>query len=315
MCSKTRTSASTSGFLKAVDKLACAIVDADAVVIGAGSGLSSAAGFGYEGERFERYFWDFEAKCGFHDMYSGGFYPFKSAGEWWAYWSRYIFINRYMAPPNDTYDALRRVVAGKDYFVITTNVDHCFQRAGFDKKRLFYTQGDYGLFQCSKPCRPYTVDNEDVIRKMIASQGFEVVDAVMRVKYDSIKMSVSSHLIPKCPFCDRVMSMNLRADDTFAEDDGWRAASERCSAFLNTRAGKRVLFLELGVGYNTPSIIKYPFWRMTEANPAALYACVNMSDTAVPPAIKDRSLCIRGNIADVVRHLALKSMGLAPASG
>jgi len=142
----------TGTYLQQIERLKHELATADSVVIGAGAGLSTSAGFVYSGERFEQYFSDFAEKYGLRDMYSGGFYPYNTQEEFWAYWSRYIFVNRYMDAPKPVYDNLLNLVEGKDYFVITTNVDHCFQKAGFDKKRLFYTQGDYGLFQCSEPC-------------------------------------------------------------------------------------------------------------------------------------------------------------------
>ncbi len=262
-----------------------ALEAADAVVVGAGAGLSTAAGFTYSGERFERYFGDFAAKYGIRDMYSGGFYPFPAPEEFWAYWSRYILVNRYMDAPKPVYDALLRLVADKDYFVITTNVDHCFQKAGFDKKRLFYTQGDYGLFQCSEPCCQETWDNEAAVREMVGRQR---------------DMRVPSELVPRCPHCGKPAAMNLRCDDTFAEDEGWHAAAARYAAFLRSRETQRVLYLELGVGGNTPAIIKYPFWRMTAKNPRAVYACLNLGEAYAPDAIRERSICIDGDIGEIL---------------
>lgn len=220
-----------------MERLKAALQDCDVVVIGAGAGLSTAAGFVYTGERFEKYFSDFAKKYGIKDMYSGGFYPFATPEEHWAYWSRYIYINRYMDAPKPVYDNLLKLVNGKDYFVITTNVDHCFQKAGFDKKRLFYTQGDYGLFQCSEPCCQETFDNESVIREMVERQE---------------DMKVPTELLPVCPHCGKPLTMNLRSDDKFVEDEGWHRAAERYADFLRTRDGQKILFLELGVGYNTP---------------------------------------------------------------
>ena len=262
-----------------------ALEAADAVVVGAGAGLSTAAGFTYSGERFERYFGDFAEKYGIRDMYSGGFYPFPAPEERWAYWSRYILVNRYMDAPKPVYDALLRLVADKDYFVITTNVDHCFQKAGFDKKRLFYTQGDYGLFQCSEPCCQETWDNEAAVREMVERQR---------------DMRVPSELVPRCPHCGKPAAMNLRCDDTFAEDEGWHAAAARYAAFLRSRETQRVLYLELGVGGNTPAIIKYPFWRMTAKNPRAVYACLNLGEAYAPDTIRDRSICIDGDIGEIL---------------
>jgi len=257
-------------------------------VIGAGAGLSASAGFTYSGERFRKYFADFADKYGFTDMYSGGFYPYQTPEEYWAYWSRYILVNRYTDAPKPVYEKLLELVQGKDYFVITTNVDHCFQKAGFDKKRLFYTQGDYGLFQCSEPCCQETFDNEEVIRQMSERQE---------------DMLIPSELVPFCPHCGRPLTMNLRADDKFVEDEGWHQAAERYTNFLRTRQGQRILFWELGVGCNTPVIIKYPFWRMTADNPNATYICVNYGEAVCPKEIDGRSICIDGDIGNVVSDL------------
>ena len=277
-----------SDYSAQIEWLRAALDAADAVVIGAGAGLSTSAGFTYSGERFERYFSDFAEKYGIGDMYSGGFYPFPTREEYWAYWSRYIFINRYQDAPKPVYDELLELVRDKDYFVITTNVDHCFQEAGFDKKRLFYTQGDYGLFQCSKPCCQETFDNEAVIREMLERQE---------------NMRVPAELIPTCPHCGRPLTLNLRCDDSFVEDEGWHRAAERYENFLRTRGGQRVLFMELGVGYNTPVIIKYPFWHMTAKNPNAVYACVNLDGADSLRGIEERSILIEADIGDVVRRL------------
>ena len=257
MFSKNATKKSIGDCSGQIERLSRALIEAEAVVIGAGAGLSTSAGFTYSGERFEKNFADFAGKYSFSDMYAGGFYPFPTREEFWAYWSRYIFLNRYQPAPKPVYETLLHLVQNRDYFVITTNVDHCFQKAGFDKKRLFYTQGDYGLFQCSGPCRPETWDNEGAICEMAARQK---------------DMRIPSELIPTCPHCGRPATTNLRADDKFVEDEGWHQAAERYVQFLRTRGKQKILFLELGVGYNTPGIIKYPFWQMTAQNPRAIYA-------------------------------------------
>ena len=287
-----------------IQSLRLALNGADEVLIGAGAGLSASAGFIYTGERFQKYFKDFALKYGFRDMYSGGFYPFESLEEHWAYWSRYIFINRYMAPPKPVYQKLYELIQSKDYFVLTTNVDHCFQNAGFDKRRLFYTQGDYGLFQCSKPCCRKTYDNEAVIREMTAAQGFAAdADNTLRLPEGTVpKMTVPPELVPHCPVCGRPMSMNLRADSTFVEDDGWHEAAGRYKDFLRKYQSQKMLILELGVGMNTPGIIKYPFWRMTAENPKAIYACVNFGETYVPEEIAKRSVCINADIGEILKH-------------
>ncbi|MDE6641997.1 MAG: Sir2 silent information regulator family NAD-dependent deacetylase [Acetatifactor sp.] len=271
-----------------IKNLQSAIAESEAVVIGAGAGLSTSAGFVYTGERFRQYFSDFAEKYDFRDMYTGGFYPYKTPEEHWAYWSRYIYVNRYMDAPKPVYRELLELVKNKDYFVITTNVDHCFQKAGFDRKRLFYTQGDYGLFQCSEPCCRETFENEDIIRRMMDQQK---------------DMRIPSELLPVCPHCGKPLTMNLRADNKFVEDEGWHLAAERYSNFLRTRKDLRILFLELGVGYNTPGIIKYPFWQMTAENPKAIYACINYGEAACPHEIKKQSICIDGDIGEILKNV------------
>ena len=287
MFSRIQTTKSTENISANIKKLKEALRIADTVVIGAGAGLSTAAGFTYSGERFEKYFSDFHQKYGFEDMYSGGFYPFQTSEEYWAYWSRYIFINRYQDAPKPIYENLLKLVADKDYFVITTNVDHCFQKAGFDKKRLFYTQGDYGLFQCSEPCCQETFDNKDSIIEMFKQQK---------------DMRIPTELLPVCPHCGKPLTMNLRSDDKFVEDKGWHRAAERYQNFLRTRTGGKILFLELGVGYNTPVIIKYPFWQMTSKNPNATYACINNGQAICPTEIQHKSICINDDISDAIRN-------------
>lgn len=271
-----------------IEKMQAALSGADAVIIGAGAGLSTSAGFVYTGERFTEHFSDFQAKYKFSDMYSGGFYPYSTPEEHWAYWSRYIWVNRYMEPPKPVYQQLFHLVKDKDYFVITTNVDHCFQKAGFDKKRLFYTQGDYGLFQCSEPCCQETFENESVVKAMVERQR---------------DMRVPSSLIPRCPHCGKPLTMNLRSDNRFVEDEGWHTAAHRYSEFLRRHKGMKVLLLELGVGYNTPVIIKYPFWRMASENAKAVYACINFGQAVCPPEIEKQSVCINGDIGETLSLL------------
>ena len=262
--------------------------NAEAVVVGAGAGLSASAGFTYSGKRFEENFPDFIKKYGFGDMYSAGFYPYETEEEYWAYWSRYIFLNRYQDAPKNLYQDLFALIKDKDYFVLTTNVDHCFQKAGFDKQRLFYTQGDYGLWQCSKPCHHKTYDNEAMVRKMVAEQE---------------NMRIPSSLLPRCPVCGAPMSMNLRTDSTFVEDEGWMAAAGRYQDFIRCHKGRKVLYLELGVGGNTPGIIKYPFWQMTAENPKAVYICINNGEAVCPGEIAGQAVCINGDIGEVLELL------------
>lgn len=282
-----------------------ALEQSQTVIIGAGAGMSTAAGFVYNGERFQRYFGDFARKYHFQDMYAGGFYPYPTLNEYWAYWSRYIYVNRYMDPPKPLYQQLYGLVKDKDYFVITTNVDHCFQKAGFDKNRLYYTQGDYGLSQCSEPCHQDTYDNGETVYQMVRAQGYQIAEDKSLYLPEGItaKMSVPDELLPHCPKCGKPMSMNLRADDTFVQDEGWYRAARRYESFLGQHRDTRVLFLELGVGYNTPGIIKYPFGQMTAENPKAVYACINYGEALCPKEIEEQSICINGDITETLNKL------------
>lgn len=288
-----------------IDALKERLETAAAVLIGAGSGLSTSAGFTYDGSRFDRYFGDFAEKYRFRDMYSGGFYPYRTPEEYWAYWSRYIYINRYMNASKPVYENLYQLIKDKDYFVLTTNVDHCFQKAGFDRHRLFYTQGDYGLLQCSKPCHDETYDNEEMVIRMVHSQGFEIGRDGELILPEGVspRMEVPTGLIPYCPKCDAPMTMNLRSDDTFVQDAGWYAAAKRYADFVRRHENMAVFYLELGVGMNTPGIIKYPFWQMTARNPKAVYACVNYGEAYAPGEIGERSICINGDIGEVLKKL------------
>lgn len=279
---------STENYWNDIKRIKKEIETADAVLIGAGAGMSASAGLTYSGERFYRYFNDFHEKYGINDIYSGGFYPYDTPEEYWAWWSRHVYYNRYDLAPGQPYVELLRLVKDKEYFVLTTNVDHQFQLAGFVKKRLFYTQGDYGLWQCSNACHNKTYDNENTIRKMVAEQK---------------NMRIPAGLIPKCPVCGAPMAMNLRSDSTFVQDQGWYEAAERYMRFLHRCKDLHVLLLELGVGANTPTIIKYPFWQMTADNSKAVYVCVNQGEAFVPSEIENRSVCISADIGAVLNDL------------
>lgn len=289
MFSRILTTKSIENYSGQIKKLKNEIETADAIVVGAGAGMSTSAGMRYDGERFERYFSDFHKKYGIRDIYSGGFYPYDTLEEYWAWWSRHIFVNRYDVGVGKPYADLLELVKDKDYFVLTTNVDHQFQLAGFDKKRLFYTQGDYGLWQCSKPCHQKTYDNEKTVREMIVRQK---------------DMKIPTELIPKCPVCGAPMTMNLRSDMTFVQDEGWYAASNRYDDFIRRHEGLHILFLELGVGANTPVIIKYPFWQMTAKNPKAVYACINYGEAFCPKDIIKQSLCINNDIGNTLNLIS-----------
>ena len=285
---KTKTNESTEDYWQKISEIRERLADADAVLVGAGAGLSTAAGMEYGGERFENYFSDFHKKYGFSDMYSGGFYPFRTQEEYWAYWSRAIFVNRYDGMPGKPYTDLLKLLESKEYFVLTTNVDHCFQRAGFNKDRLFYTQGDYGLWQCSTPCCQKTYNNKETVLKMVNEQK---------------DMKIPSELVPKCPVCGAPMTMNLRIDDTFVQDSGWYAAAGRYTDFAEKYKGKKLLLLELGVGYNTPGIIKYPFWRTAAENKNAAYVCINYGEAVCPKEIAKKAICLDTDIAKALGDL------------
>lgn len=281
---------STESYLKQIERLKYEIENADAIIVGAGAGMSISAGLTYSGERFLKFFSDFHKKYGITDMYSGGFYPYKTLEEYWAWWSRHIYVNRYDVVALEPYSRLLQIVCDKDYFVVTTNVDHQFQLAGFDKNRLFYMQGDYGLWQCSKACHQKTYDNEETVRKMIVQQQ---------------DMRVPSELVPYCPVCGAPMTMNLRSDHFFVQDNGWYAANRRYETFIHNHQDMHILYLELGVGGNTPVIIKYPFWKMTEQNKNATYVCVNLGEAVCPKEIKKQSVCINEDIGSVLKAMRL----------
>lgn len=285
---RTVTRQSTQNYSDNISRLKEKVETADAILVGAGAGLSASAGLTYSGERFDKYFLDFKAKYGITDMYSGGFFPYESLEEYWAWWSRHVLINRYDVEIGNPYSDLAELVKDKDYFVLTTNVDHQFQLAGFDKKRLFYTQGDYGLWQCSKACHNKVYDNEDIVRKMVSEQK---------------DMKIPTELIPKCPVCGAPMTMNLRCDNKFVQDEGWYEAAERYNDFIRRHKDLNILFFELGVGANTPGIIKYPFWQMTAQNVNATYVCVNLGMAVCPEYIASQSICIDADIGMVLSEL------------
>ena len=279
---------STGNYSQQIKQIREKLNNADAVVIGAGAGLSTAAGLTYSGERFYKHFFDFAEKYGIIDMYSGGFYPFPDNETFWAWWSRHIYFNRYEKAPKPVYDDLLKLVKDRNYFVLTTNVDHQFQMAGFDKERLFYTQGDYGLFQCSVPCHDKNYDNYDDVIAMIEQQE---------------NMRIPTELIPHCPVCGKPMTMNLRSDDKFVEDEGWHKAAERYNSFIDENKDKNIVYLELGVGGNTPVIIKFPFWQLTAQNENAAYICVNLGESYCPDEIADQSICVNADIGKVINDL------------
>ncbi len=287
---------------ESVSRIQDEIESADAIIIGAGAGLSTAAGLTYSGERFEKYFGDFAARFGISDIYSGGFYPFPDDETRWAWWARHIYFNRYIDPPKPVYKDLLELVQDKNYFIITTNVDHQFRRAGFEKERLFYTQGDYGLFQTLDGRNGKTYDNKAWVMQAMEEQGFvKDTTGVFQVPEEGdLKTFIPTELIPKCPDDGGEMTMNLRSDDTFVEDEGWHRASAAYSDFLRANKNQHVLFLEIGVGANTPVIIKYPFWAMTKANPKAVYTCLNYDEAFCPKEIERQAICVNGDAGELL---------------
>ncbi|MGI6230537.1 MAG: SIR2 family NAD-dependent protein deacylase [Tractidigestivibacter sp.] len=305
MSSQTLTLASTRNFSAELARLQEAFDQADAIVVGAGAGLSTAAGFTYSGERFERWLGPWRKRYGFSDMYSGGFYPYDTLAEFWGYWSKSILANRYEAGVGKTYQQLVDLLSERDHFVLTTNVDHQLQLASEPHDKLFYTQGDYGLFQCSKPCHAKTYDNEQQVRAMAAAVDEKIAaQRAAGVSDEALDLSVPEELVPHCPVCGRPMTTNLRCDDSFVEDKGWHEASRRYDRYLRKHSHGRVLYLELGVGGNTPGIIKLPFWRRVAENREATYACVNLGESFAPSQIADRSILLDADIAQVVDALA-----------
>lgn len=262
------------------------IDEAEAVVIGAGAGLSAAAGFEYGGNTFLKHFNYMYQQYGYKDMYSAGFHHFSSLEEKWGYWSKMIDLNRYQGV-KPLYQTLLQLVKNKNYFVITTNVDHQFQLAGFDKKRLFYMQGDYGLFQCSKGCHNKTYDNEKIVKEMVMSQKNHCIPQA---------------LIPKCPICGAPMTTNLRCDDTFIEDEGWHQAQKNYVDFIKQNKNKKILFLELGVGFSTPVWIKYPFIKMTLENPKAKYIVIDQGYNPIIKELDSQQIIIKENIAAIINE-------------
>ncbi len=278
----------TGDYETEIERLSEAIQTADAIIVGAGSGLSTSAGFDYGGERLKKYFGDFVEKYGMRDMYTGCFADFENREERWAYWSRWAWIHRYNPLPKDTLEVLHQLLEEKDYFVLTTNIDHTFQRAGFEKEKLCYTQGDFGLFQCSRPCHYDTYDNYEILKAMHEQEK---------------DMKVPTELIPHCPKCGAEMDFNLYWDDTFVRDEGWHIAHDRYEKYLYHHRHGKILYLELGVGFNSPGVIKIPFWQMAAENEDAIFASVNLSNPCYPQMLGNRAIVISHDIDDVIRKL------------
>ncbi len=278
--------------LRQIKRAAAFIGEAETILIGAGAGASASAGLTYGGSRFQEHFGEFIEKYGskyMTDMYAAGFYPFPTQEAKWGYWSKHSMLNRFLPTALPLYQQLYELVKEKDYFVLTTNVDHQFHKAGFSPERIFAVQGDYGNIQCEKGCHPKIYEAEDLFYRMD------------QARHDC---EIPSHLVPKCPVCGGNMTMHLRCDQYFVEDEHWHEAAGRYRDFLNKLGKKRSVLLELGVGFNTPGIIKYPFWQMTAENPKAAYVCVNYREAFCPKEIEGQSVCIDGDIGEVLKQLS-----------
>ena len=274
-----------------IDRAAENIRNADCVIIGAGAGASTAAGIQYGGKRFTDNFAEFIKKYGGHymtDMYAAGFYPYPSEEAKWGYWSKHALMNRFDPPALPLYTELYDIVKNKGYFVLTTNVDHQFYKAGFDEKRIFATQGDYGKIQCQKACHPKTYDAKDLFRKMD------------KARRDCL---IPSELVPKCPVCGGNMAMNLRCDNYFVEDEAWHEEADRYAGFLEQNKDKKVVLLELGVGFNTPIIIRFPFEKMVRENSSYSLIRLNMDEAVVPESFGKRAIGIGGDMAKAITDI------------
>lgn len=274
-----------------IDRAAKNIRNTDCVIIGAGAGASTAAGIQYGGKRFTDNFAEFIKKYGEYymtDMYAAGFYPYPSEEAKWGYWSKHALMNRFDPPALPLYTELYDLVKNKEYFVLTTNVDHQFYKAGFDEKRIFATQGDYGKIQCQKACHSKTYDAKDLFRKMD------------KARRDCL---IPSELVPKCPVCGGNMAMNLRCDNYFVEDEAWHEAADRYAGFLEQHKDKKVVLLELGVGFNTPIIIRFPFEKMVRENSSYSLIRLNMDEAVVPESFGERAIGIGGDMAKAITDI------------
>lgn len=279
-----------------IERAFALIKEADILLIGAGAGASAAAGLTYGGKRFTDNFGEFIEKYGsmhMTDMYAAGFYPFPTQEAKWGYWSKHSMINRFLPPALPLYTQLYEIARQKDYFVLTTNVDHQFHKAGFQADRIFATQGDYGNIQCEKGCHPEIYDAEDLFRQM---------DQARR---DCL---IPSYMVPKCPVCGGNMTMHLRCDQYFVENENWHEAAGRYSGFLERMRGKKGVLLELGVGFNTPAIIRFPFEKMIRENKMLSLIRLNMDEAVVPESFGSRAIGIGGDMAEAVSDLSRRLM-------
>lgn len=271
-----------------IEQAHLAIHEADFMVIGAGAGLSDAAGIKYVGPRFTENFQPFIEKYHFTDLYTSSFYPFKTEEERWAYWAKHISLNRYEIGATQLYKDLLKLVQHKEYFVITTNVESQFQKAGFDPKRTFCVQGDYSFLQCANACHPKLYYNEELVSEMIKK---------------TTDCKIPAELVPHCPVCGGAMDVNLRKDGYFVEDENWELSNKRYSAFLKKAGQGKITLLELGVGFNTPGVIRYPFENLTYRNESASLIRLNKNHPLGPAENEKRTISFTEEMDTVINTL------------
>lgn len=264
------------------------IKNADAILIGAGAGLSSSAGIDYSKYSFSKNFPELVKAYGMTDMYTSSFYDFDSEEERWSYWAKHINYSFIAPPPLKTYKELYELVKNKNYFVITTNVDGQFEKSGFDKTRVFEVQGSYGKMQCSVGCHNRVYDNTKLVKKMLECK-------------DNLK--IDKELIPKCPVCGKNMEINIRKDSFFIEDDNWHYLNDNYEKFIKNNIDKKMILIELGVGFNTPGIIRYPFDQLAYKYDNVTLIRINNKYPEILLKSKGKSISIAEDCTEAIKML------------
>lgn len=277
-----------NSYKKRLEQAKRALEGAEYVLLGGGAGLSAAAGITYSGKRFTEHFEPFINKYGFTDLYTSSFYPFRTEEENWAYWAKHISINRFEIGATRLYEDLFQLVKEKEYFVISTNVESQFVKAGFPEDKVFEIQGDYSYLQCEKGCHDTLYYNEAVVKEMIEQTR---------------DCRIPTDLVPKCPVCGGRMDVNLRKNGYFVQDEKWYESERRYKEFLSSTTEERIVYAELGVGFNTPGIIRYPFERMTYNNVNATLIRFNLEHPEGAPENKFRTIAFTEDMQKIVRDL------------
>ena len=273
---------------KRISEVKNLINEADYILIGAGSGLSTAAGLEYFGESFEKNFKEFIEKYNFPDLYSASFYDFNTQEEKWAFFAKMISLNRFNKEPLKLYQELYSLIKVKDYFVITTNVDGQFEKAGFEKERVFETQGDYAYLQCENACHNKLYYNYDLVNEWLKNTK---------------DCKIPNNLVPKCPVCGGNMEMNLRKDANFVQDENWYKQDKRYGEFLDKSQDKNLLLLEIGVGFNTPGIIRFPFEQMVYNNINTNLVRINKDYAFTNKEIKNKTILFDEDVNTIIEDL------------